>query len=52
MDYGKLDTLKRKEMIEIIDIYYKSVKRLIPPNFKEYSTQELRKTIILFQIKI
>jgi hypothetical protein len=52
MDYERLDSLKKKEMIEIIDIYYKSVKRLIPPNFKEYSTQELRKTIILFQIKI
>ena len=47
-----MNELKRKEMIMLIDNYYKSINRTNPPNFREYSNQELRQTIILFNIKL
>jgi hypothetical protein len=47
-----MEKMKRKEMIKAIDEYYKSINRVNPPKFREYSNDELRQTIILFGIKI
>jgi hypothetical protein len=39
-------------MILLIEDYYKSIERTKPPQFREYSNQELKLVIILFDIKI
>jgi hypothetical protein len=39
-------------MIILIDNYYKSIERTIPPQFKNYSNLELKKVISMFDIKI
>lgn len=39
-------------MILLIEDYYKSIERTNPPQFREYSNQELKLVIILFDIKI
>jgi len=44
--------MNRKQMILLIDNYYKSIERTTPPQFRSYSNIELKKTIILFDIKI
>jgi len=46
-----MDDLKRKDLIKIVDEYYKSIGRINPPQFREYSNQELKATIKLFSIK-
>lgn len=46
-----MDELKRKDLIKIVSDYYVSVGRTNPPQFKEYSNQELKATIKLFSIK-
>jgi hypothetical protein len=52
MDYDKLEQLKRKELIQIVDRYYKSIKRDITPQFREYTNHELKQVIKMFQINI
>ena len=52
MGIEKLETLKRKELIQIIDKYYKSINRLNPPNFKEYTNHELKQVIKMFSISL
>ena len=39
-------------MIILIDNYYKSIERTNPPQFREYSNQELKLVIMLFDIKV
>jgi hypothetical protein len=46
-----MDELKRKDLLQLVSDYYKSVGRINPPQFKEYSNQELKATIKLFSIK-
>jgi hypothetical protein len=44
--------MNRKQMILLIEDYYKSIERIKPPQFREYSNQELKLVIILFDIKV
>jgi hypothetical protein len=44
--------LKKEDIYPFLDVYYKSVGRLQPPNYKNYSLQELKKCLILFNIKL
>ena len=44
--------MNRKQMILLIDNYYKSIERTIPPRFRSYSNLELKKVILMFDIKI
>jgi hypothetical protein len=44
--------MNRKQMIVVIEAYYKSIERTIPPQFRTYTNLELKQTIILFDIKI
>jgi hypothetical protein len=37
-------------MLVLIEAYYKKIGRTNPPQFKEYSNQELKQTIRLFEI--
>ena len=46
------DKLKREDIIPFIEEYYKSIGRTDPPNFKEYSLQELKKCLVLFNIHL
>jgi len=46
-----MDELKRKDLLQLVSDYYKSIGRINPPQFKEYSNQELKATIKLFSIK-
>ena len=39
-------------MIIVIEAYYKSIERIVPPQFRTYTNLELKQTIILFDIKI
>jgi hypothetical protein len=52
MDFEKLDALKRKELILLIDKYYKSIKRDVTPQFREYTNHELKQVIKMFQISL
>ena len=44
--------MNRKQMIVVIEAYYKSIERTIPPQFRSYSNLELKKVISMFDIKI
>jgi hypothetical protein len=44
--------MNRKQMILLIDNYYKSIERITPPRFRSYSNLELKKVILMFDIKI
>jgi len=45
------EPLKRKEMLEMITAYYKSIGREKTPPIKDYSTQELRGVVKMFNLK-
>ena len=42
--------MNRKSMILLIEKYYKSIERLNPPKYKDYTTHELKQVIIMFNI--
>ncbi len=42
--------MNRKQMIAVIEAYYKSINRANPPKFHGYTTAELQKTIKMFDI--
>ena len=42
--------MNRKQMIAVIEAYYKTIGRTNPPKFHDYSTAELKKTIKMFEI--
>jgi hypothetical protein len=46
-----MEELKRKDLLQMVDEYYKSVGRENPPQFKNYTNQELKATIKMFSIK-
>jgi hypothetical protein len=52
MDKKLYDNLKREDIIPFIEEYYKKVGRTNPPDFKNYSLQELKKCLILFGIHL
>jgi hypothetical protein len=43
--------MNRKQMLIVIAAYYKSIGRINPPPFKEYTNLELKKTLMLFEIE-
>ena len=45
------EPLKRKEMLELIAAYYKSIGRDKTPPIKDYTTQELRGVVKMFELK-
>jgi hypothetical protein len=46
------DKLKREDCFPFIEAYYESIGRTDVPNYKEYSLQELKKCINLFNIHL
>lgn len=44
------DELKREDIIPVLEEYYKSIGRVNPPNYKDYSLGELKKCLTLFRI--
>jgi hypothetical protein len=42
--------MNRKQMLDAIEAYYKSIGRKNPPAFRDYSNAELKLTIRLFNI--
>jgi hypothetical protein len=44
--------MNRKQMMACIEQYYKSIERTTPPRFRSYSNLELKKVILMFDIKI
>lgn len=42
--------LKREDILPILADYYKSIGRIKPPPFEQYSLQELKKCLTLFKI--
>ena len=46
------DKLKKEDCLPFIEEYYKSIGRINPPNYKEYSLQELKKCLVLFNIQL
>lgn len=51
-DKALWDKLKREDCFPFIEQYYKSIGRTDPPNYKEYSLQELKKCLLLFKIHL
>lgn len=51
-DRALWDKLKREDCFPFIEEYYKSIGRTDPPNYKEYSLQELKKCLMLFKIHL
>jgi len=47
-----MDKLKREDFIRFLDEYYKSIGRTQVPNYKEYTLQELKKCMHLFNIQL
>lgn len=47
-----LDKLKRDDIIQFLDDYYKSIGRTQVPNYREYSLAELKKCLVLFGIEL
>jgi len=45
------EPLKRKDMLEMITAYYKSIGREKIPPIKDYTTQELRGVVKMFELK-
>lgn len=45
-----MDKLKRDDFIHFLDEYYKSIGRTELPNYREYTLQELKKCMHLFNI--
>ena len=46
------DKLKREDCFPFIEEYYKSIGRTQTPNYKEYTLQELKKCMHLFNIHL
>ena len=44
--------LKKEDIYPFLDDYYKAVGRIQPPNYKNYTLHELKKCLILFNIKL
>lgn len=44
--------LKREDYFPFLEAYYESIGRTTPPNYKEYSLQELKKCFQLFKIQL
>ena len=51
-DRALWDKLKREDCFPFIEEYYKSIGRTDPPNYKEYSLQELKKCLMSFKIHL
>jgi hypothetical protein len=47
-----MEKLKREDCFPFIEAYYESIGRTNPPNYKEYSLQELKKCMVLFKIHL
>lgn len=47
-----MDKLKREDFILFLDDYYKSIGRTQVPNYREYSIQELKKCMTLYDIQL
>jgi hypothetical protein len=54
MDMDQLKKIKvtRGELIPIIARYYDSIGREVRPKYEDYSLQELRKCIVMFEIAL
>jgi hypothetical protein len=46
-----MDKIKKKDAIKLLEQYYKSINRTKYPDLNTYKIQELRKCIILFNLK-
>jgi hypothetical protein len=44
--------LKKEDIYPFLDEYYKLIGRENPPPFREYSLQELKKCLVLFNINL
>ena len=47
-----MEKLKREDFIRFLDEYYKSIGRTQVPNYKEYTLQELKKCMHLYNIQL
>ena len=50
--YNVLKKAKREDLLPLLDEYYKSIGRDPRPQFENYSLDEIKKCIILFQIEL
>jgi hypothetical protein len=46
------DKLKKEDCFPFIEAYYNTIGRTNPPDYKEYSLQELKKCMVLFNIHL
>ena len=42
--------MNRKAMLILIEAYYKSIDRINPPKYKDYTNHELKQVISMFNI--
>jgi hypothetical protein len=48
----KSQDLKKEDIYPFLEEYYKSIGRIEPPNYKEYSLAELKKCLYIFGISL
>ena len=44
--------ITKEEIIEVLDNYYKEIKRTNPPKYKNYNMKELKMCLQIFNINI